>query len=263
MHFSKLTAASLLALVASLSTVSASPADGAYAGGFPAGGYGSPAPVANAAAPAPAAPAAGAPAPAPAPAASSPAAGAPAPVATPPVANPAPVPATPSASPVPPAAPATGKVWTVMVGNGNFTFIPRNFMASVGDTVSFVWTVGTHTVTQSTKADLCTKKADPAAFASGSHGAPFTWNITINSTDPLWYYCGLPTHCQKGMYAAINFPLDQPFPTLTGSGNGTAGNSTGNGTSAEAGKTNAASSLTTMSTSALLAGALAVGAFLL
>jgi plastocyanin len=261
MHFSKLTAASLLALVASVSTVSATPADGAYAGGFPAGGYGSPAPVANAAAPAPGAPAAGAPA-AGAPAATSPAAGAPAPVATPPVANPAPI---PSASPVPapatPAAPTTGKVFTVMVGNGNLTYIPKNFIASVGDTVSFVWTAGNHTVTQSTKADLCTKKAD--AFASGNHAPPFTWNITINSTDPLWYYCGVPTHCQKGMYAAINFPLDQPFPTPAGSANGTAGNSTGNGTSGDAGKTSAASSLTTMGTSALLAGVLAVGAFLL
>jgi plastocyanin len=265
MHFSKLTIASLVALLASVSSVSATPADGAYAGGFPAGGYGNPAPVANAAAPAPGAvatpaPAAGAPAPA---ASSAPAAGvpvaSPAPV-TPPVGTlPAPAPGAPAAG-VPAA--ATGKVFTVMVGNGNLTFVPKNFIASVGDTVSFVWTVGNHSVVQSTKADLCTKKG-PDAFASGVRAPPFTWNITVNSTDPLWYYCGVPTHCQKGMYGAVNFPLEQQFPTPSSSG-GAAGNATGgNGTTADAPKTNAAPSLTSMSSSALLAGALALGAFLL
>lgn len=265
MHFSKLTVASLVALLASVSTVSASPADGAYAGGFPAGGYGNPSPVANAAAPAPS-PAAGAPAPAAgAPAAGAPAAGAPAAPSAPavPVASPSTVPVG-TLPPAPAAgvpAAATGKVFTVMVGNGNFTFIPKNFMASVGDTISFVWTGGNHSVVQSTKADLCTKKG-PDAFASGSHGPPFSWNITVNSTDPLWYYCGVPNHCQgKGMYAAVNFPADQAFPTPAGAP-GAAGNATGNGTSTDAPKS-AATSLTSMSTSALLAGALALGAFLL
>jgi len=271
MHFSKLTVVSIVALLASVSSVSASPADGAYAGGFPAGGYGNPAPVANAAAPAAGTPAPAAGAPAPAAGTPAPAAGTPAPAAS----SPAVPVASPSTVPVgtlPPApttgAPAagvpaagTGKVFTVMVGNGNFTFIPKNFMASMGDTINFVWTGGNHSVVQSTKADLCTKKG-PDAFASGAHTPPFSWNITVNTTDPLWYYCGVPTHCQqKGMYAAVNFPLDQTFPTPAGS-SGAAGNATGNGTSTDAPKS-AATSLTSMSTSALLAGALALGAFLL
>ena len=28
-------------------------------------------------------------------------------------------------------------------------------------------------------------------------GKPFT--ITVNSTDPMWFYCATPSHCQLGM----------------------------------------------------------------
>lgn len=38
-----------------------------------------------------------------------------------------------------------------------------------------------------------------------------TVNQVINDTNPIWFYCGIPNHCQKGMFGGIN--IGQPDPT--------------------------------------------------
>jgi len=96
------------------------------------------------------------------------------------------------------------KTITVLVGNGNLTYIPNEVTANVGDTVQFQWTIGFHTVTQAVGVDAaCVKNPDGFA-ASGNQSAPFSWSIVVNDTKPIWFYCNIPTHCQKGMFGVIN-----------------------------------------------------------
>jgi uncharacterized cupredoxin-like copper-binding protein len=32
------------------------------------------------------------------------------------------------------------------------------------------------------------------------------FTVTVNDTNPIWFYCGVPTHCQAGMVGVINPP---------------------------------------------------------
>ena len=74
--------------------------------------------------------------------------------------------------------------------------------ASVGDTVKFVWMAGPHTVTKSSELELC-NKTDDAPFASGVQNASFVFEQVVNNTDPTFFYCGVPNHCQKGMFGIM------------------------------------------------------------
>lgn len=101
----------------------------------------------------------------------------------------------------------TGATHTVIVAptQGVLRYIPFAVNASVGDTVMFMWGAKNHTVTKSSQLELCNKTSD-APFASGEQNAPFTFTQVVNSTDPIFYYCGTPGHCQKGMFGMINPP---------------------------------------------------------
>jgi hypothetical protein len=104
--------------------------------------------------------------------------------------------------------------------------------ASVGDTVKFIWGANNHTVTKSSALAPCNKTGD-ALFASGTHDKDFECKTLeyslplgylssllvtqiVNSTDPTFYYCGTPTHCQKGMFGIINPPNALGAPTSVG-----------------------------------------------
>jgi hypothetical protein len=41
-------------------------------------------------------------------------------------------------------------------------------------------------------------------------------NQVINNTNPIWFYCGIPGHCQKGMFGGVN--IGQADPTGMGMG---------------------------------------------
>ncbi|OJT15863.1 hypothetical protein TRAPUB_1404 [Trametes pubescens] len=101
----------------------------------------------------------------------------------------------------------TGATHTVIVAptQGVLRYVPFAVNASVGDTVMFMWGAKNHTVTKSSQLELCNKTSD-APFASGEQNAPFTFTQVVNSTDPVFYYCGTPGHCQKGMFGIINPP---------------------------------------------------------
>ena len=96
---------------------------------------------------------------------------------------------------------------TVIVAptQGVLRFVPPFINASVGDTVHFEWHANNHTVTKSSQLELCNKTAD-APFASGEQNSGFTFDQVVNDTNPVFYYCGTPTHCQKGMFGVINPP---------------------------------------------------------
>jgi plastocyanin len=191
-------------------------------------------------------------------------------------AAPAPTGAAPAPTGAAPA-PGAGKVITIMVGQGGTTFTPNNVTAAIGDTVTFKWApaTGNHTVTQSTRDALCTRK-DPVAtsFASGVKAGAQNpvFSVKVNDTNPIWFYCAVLTHCVKGgMFGVINgppgFAFKVPTAPATPSGGGAAGgDASGTPAAADASKpsgTSSASSLSSLSKTAVFAGAIAVAAFLL
>lgn len=101
----------------------------------------------------------------------------------------------------------SGSTHTVIVAptQGVLRYVPFALNASVGDTVEFVWHANTHTVTHSSELEVCNKTLDDP-FTSGIQNESFTFTQVINSTDPTFFYCGVPTHCQKGMFGIINPP---------------------------------------------------------
>jgi plastocyanin len=101
----------------------------------------------------------------------------------------------------------TGATHTVIVAptQGVLRYVPFAVNASVGDTIMFMWGANNHTVTKSSSLLPCNKTED-APFTSGEQNKDFMFSQTVNSTDTLFYYCGTPTHCQKGMFGIINPP---------------------------------------------------------
>ncbi|KZO95723.1 hypothetical protein CALVIDRAFT_537707 [Calocera viscosa TUFC12733] len=110
---------------------------------------------------------------------------------------------------------ATGANHQIIVGmNGTVTYTPASITAAMGDTVTFVFVHGNHTVTQSTFATPCiyaqNATAGTAGFQSGFQ--PVAANQTlvpsvtmmVNTTAPIWFYCQQGTHCEQGMVGAIN-----------------------------------------------------------
>ncbi|KAI0082707.1 hypothetical protein K474DRAFT_1702698 [Panus rudis PR-1116 ss-1] len=101
----------------------------------------------------------------------------------------------------------TGTTHTVIVAptQGVLRYVPFATYANPGDVVHFVWRANNHTVTKSSQLALC-NKTDDAPFASGTHDKDFTFDQVVNDTNPVFYYCGTPGHCQKGMFGIINPP---------------------------------------------------------
>jgi len=112
-----------------------------------------------------------------------------------------------------------GATHTVIVApsQGVLRYVPFAVNASVGDTVKFVWGANNHTVTKSTQLTPCNKTSD-AAFTSGVQIKDFVFEQVVNDTNPLFFFCGVPSHCQKGMFGIIN-PPTVPVGTNTSIGN--------------------------------------------
>lgn len=51
--------------------------------------------------------------------------------------------------------------------------------------------------------DVVGVKSGFMPVAAGANEMP-VWTMMINSTDPMWLYCGAEVHCQGGMVMAIN-----------------------------------------------------------
>jgi plastocyanin len=108
----------------------------------------------------------------------------------------------------------TGSTITVVVApsQGVFRYVPFAVNASVGDTIKFMWGANDHTVTKSSELTPCNKTSD-APFASGTQNQSFVFSQVVNDTNPTFFYCGTPTHCQKGMFGIINPPSAFEAPT--------------------------------------------------
>jgi len=113
----------------------------------------------------------------------------------------------------------SGATHTVLVAptKGVFRFMPFATNASVGDTIEFHWGADNHTVTKSSELLPCNKSADAPVFASGEQNKDFVFRQVVNDTNPTFYYCGTPTHCEKGMFGVINPQMATPgSPTSIG-----------------------------------------------
>ncbi|KAH9934771.1 uncharacterized protein B0H18DRAFT_869382 [Fomitopsis serialis] len=102
----------------------------------------------------------------------------------------------------------TGTTHTIVVApsQGVLRMVPFAVNASAGDTLYWVWGANNHTVTKSSELSPCNKTTDGTAFASGTQNASFTFTEMVNDTNPVFYYCGTPGHCPKGMFGVINPP---------------------------------------------------------
>lgn len=110
----------------------------------------------------------------------------------------------------------TGATHTVVVAptQGVLRYIPFAVNASVGDTIKFMWGANTHTVTKGSELLPCNKSGD-SLFTSGSKDKDFVFTQVVNTTDPTYFFCNTPGHCQKGMFGIINPPVEAGAPTTT------------------------------------------------
>ncbi|KAG6897472.1 hypothetical protein C0992_001247 [Termitomyces sp. T32_za158] len=101
----------------------------------------------------------------------------------------------------------TGATHTVIVApsQGVLRYVPFAVNASVGDTIMFMWGGNNHTVTKSSQLTPCNKTSD-ALFTSGTQNKGFVFTQAVNDTNPVFFYCGTPGHCQQGMFGIINPP---------------------------------------------------------
>jgi len=106
----------------------------------------------------------------------------------------------------------TGSTHTVIVAptKGVFRMMPFATNASVGDTIEFHWGADVHTVTKSSALTPCNKSSEAPVFSSGEQNKSFVFTQVVNDTNPTFYYCGTPGHCDKGMFGIINPQMAAP-----------------------------------------------------
>jgi len=99
--------------------------------------------------------------------------------------------------------------FVIMVGKDNtLTFTPQNGTVSKGDTVTYMFVGGAHSVlladTGATKCNLSTKiQANKIAAVTPAGGKNATY--MVDGTIPkIWYFCGVPGHCDKGMWGLLS-----------------------------------------------------------
>ncbi|TKA56884.1 hypothetical protein B0A53_01285 [Rhodotorula sp. CCFEE 5036] len=99
--------------------------------------------------------------------------------------------------------PGPGQV-VVAPKQGDLRFVPFNINVKPGQNVSFIWGAGPHTVTQSSALSICNATQQPGAFKSGMQNAGFEFSVPVKDESTIYYFCGVPSHCQKGMFGLIN-----------------------------------------------------------
>jgi len=102
-------------------------------------------------------------------------------------------------------------VHIVAVGQTGLAFSPNSITAAVGDTVEFQFYPEKHSVAQSSFAAPCTPFSNGTSFFSGSMSTTSgvnanTFQLKINDSSPIWFYCAYPGHCEGGMAGVINPP---------------------------------------------------------
>ncbi|KAJ5980301.1 hypothetical protein N7481_007599 [Penicillium waksmanii] len=157
---------------------------------------------------------------------------------------------------------ASSNTVSVDVGEDGFTFNPATVNVPKGGVVEFNFYPGDHSVVQAAFNNPCHPLSDTSFFSgfmADAHDGKPVWSLTVNDTNPIWFYCGQVGHCQAGMVGVINpsgsDTLDG-FKSKASSASGQSVPATAQGgilgtPSASAGQTSAtASSMTTSGTAA-------------
>lgn len=116
----------------------------------------------------------------------------------------------------PPSKPSKTHVVWVAPTQGVLRYVPFAVNASIGDTIKFIWGANNHTVTKGSQLTPCNVTAD-SPFASGRQQKDFVFEQVVNDTNPVFFYCAVPTHCSKGMFGILNPPNALGGPTSVGS----------------------------------------------
>ncbi|KAK0641827.1 hypothetical protein B0T16DRAFT_220990 [Cercophora newfieldiana] len=111
------------------------------------------------------------------------------------------------------AALATAATIQISVGKDGIVYTPNSVTAAVGDVIEYQFFPPTHSVVMADFDSPCTP-AKTGGFFSGAFTTSSGMNntvfqVTVNSTDPIFFYCGFPTHCESGMVGVINPSTDQ------------------------------------------------------
>ncbi|KAL8292252.1 hypothetical protein RQP46_001718 [Phenoliferia psychrophenolica] len=103
------------------------------------------------------------------------------------------------------AAPAkrAGMTHVVQVAPSGLRYSPTSITAAVGDVISFEWLGAGHSVTQSSFAAPCAYSVT-GLDSSIITAVPSSWQVTVETADPLWFSCRVPGHCSSGMVFAVN-----------------------------------------------------------
>lgn len=103
---------------------------------------------------------------------------------------------------------AASGVHTVDVGEDGLAFNPSSLTVAMGDKVEFHFFPPDHSVVQGSFANPC--QPSSGGFFSGffptTAESKTVFTVTVNNTDPIWFYCGVQGHCQAGMVGVINPP---------------------------------------------------------
>ncbi|KAL8292712.1 hypothetical protein RQP46_001324 [Phenoliferia psychrophenolica] len=103
------------------------------------------------------------------------------------------------------AAAASSSIHVIIVAATGLTFTPNSITANVGDTLLFEFPNAGHSVTQSSFSAPCSYSA--TGLDSGiTTAAGLSWNVTVETSDALWFSCRQTGHCEAGMVFAVNAP---------------------------------------------------------
>jgi len=109
---------------------------------------------------------------------------------------------------------ANGKTIDIDVGEDGLVFSPDPLPAAdKGDILKFHFypSTGPHSVVSSTFEKPCVP--NEGAFFSGllegTASGSQTFEVEVQNTDPIWFYCSASKHCQAGMVGVVNPPSDK------------------------------------------------------
>ncbi|KAK0723413.1 hypothetical protein B0T26DRAFT_599950, partial [Lasiosphaeria miniovina] len=107
------------------------------------------------------------------------------------------------------AASASAATVRIDVGQNGFTFSPSSVTASKGDTLEYHFHQPAHSVASSDFGGPCTPSKSGGFYSgvmttSGAAENANVFRVVVNSTDPIFFYCTVPGHCNGGMSGVVN-----------------------------------------------------------
>ncbi|KAM7218534.1 Cupredoxin [Rhypophila decipiens] len=96
------------------------------------------------------------------------------------------------------------------VGKSGLTFSPDSVTAKTGDVLEYHFHGPVpHSVAQSDFSSPCNPSKTGGFYSgmirtSGNGENSDVFRVTVNSTSPIFFYCGVPGHCEGGMAGVVN-----------------------------------------------------------